>query len=397
MDMTGSCQNRRVARQARNAPWMSLQELAEGAVIQSAAMLNGLGRRGRCDTALMDATPRLGSPERAAVVASRWCPPPLRRLGGADSSNTVRMAAAGVAGWAHRARSDIAAPRRALVAELGSGWVDVQRRLNSIRNPSCPPAVSACLAGDIDAAVRSAAAWNPDCDASTLWRLAADRDADTRAVVAERTTHASVLGHLAADDHAMVRYSAAKNPHCDRETTRHIFEDPEVDADAAVWAYRPDSTVEELQNVVESATDWWVLAAVGAHPGCGAGLRERLAASGEALVRAAVARNRFCDPELLERFAGDDALHVRTRASANPLCSAATLRRLAADNDVGVRAAAAANPNISASVLRRLGRDSNADVRAVALHAVLERFGRRAGSGTDNGSGAAERADSDKV
>ena len=378
--MPGSTREHRcVARQARNAPWVSLQEMTGGTASQSAAILNELlGRRGRCDTALMDATQRLSSPERAAVMASRWCPPPLRRLSGADSSSTVRVAAAGVAGWGHRARTDIAAPRRALVAELGSKRIDVQRWVDSIKNPSCPPALSACLADDIDpAGVRLAAAWNQNCDVGTHWRLAADDDAATRAEVAERTTHASVLAHLAADDHAMVRHSAAKNPDCDREMMRHIFEHPEVDTDAEVWAYRPDSTVEELRNVAERATDWWVLAAVGAHPGCGTGLRERLAASGDELIRSAVARNRSCSAELLERLAGSNSSQVRTRAAENLRCSAATLRRLAADGDVGVRSAAAANPNMSASVLRQLGRDSDTDVRAAALHAVLERFGRR--------------------
>ena len=245
MSIPGSSRDpRRVARQARNAPWVSLQELAGGVASQRVAILNELlGRRGRCDTALMDATQRLSSRERAAVVASRWCPPPLRRLSGADSSGTVRVAAAGVAGWANRARTDIAAPRWALVAGLEPGLEPsgdaAQRRLHSIRNPSCPHAVSVCLAGHVDSAVRLAAAWNPNCDVGALWRLAADPDAELRAEVAERTTHASVLAHLAADDHAMVRYSAAKNPVCDREMMLRIFQDPEVDEDAAVWAYRP--------------------------------------------------------------------------------------------------------------------------------------------------------------
>ena len=380
MSVPGSTrEHRRVARQARNAPWVSLQEMTGGTASQSAAILNELlGRRGRCDTALMDATQRLSSRERAAVVASRWCPPPLRRLSGADNSGTVRVAAAGVAGWANRARTDLAAPRRALVTGL-EPHPDVQRRRGSIRNPSCPHVVTVCLAGHVDSGVRSAAARNPNCDLGTLWRLAADSDVEVRSEVAERTTQAAVLAHLAADDHAMVRYSAAQNPVCDREMMSHIFEDTEVDADAAWWAYRPDSTVEELQNVAKRATDWWVLAAVGAHPGCGTGLRERLAASGEESVRSAVARNRFCEPELLERLAGDDGSDVRTRTAENLQCSAATLQRLAADNDVGVRAAAAANPNSPGFVLRRLGRDPNRDVRAEALRAVLERFGRRGG------------------
>ena len=147
----------------------------------------------------------------------------------------------------------------------------MQRRLDSVKNPSCPPALSAHLADDV--VVGMAAAWNPNCDVGTHWRLATDDDAEKRAEVAEHTTHASVLAHLAEDDHAMVRYCAAQNPGCGREMMRHIFENPEVDTDTEVWAYRPDSTVEELQDVAERAADWWVFAAVGAP----SGLRNRSA------------------------------------------------------------------------------------------------------------------------
>ena len=151
-----------------------------------------LGGRGRCDQLAATETARRREPiRRQLVLQTMVCPPFVARRAGWDESRFVRGNARGVAGWASRGVSSLAAPR---VAHTKAATASASRPI-AARQRGCPPAIAVRLVADDRPTGQYLAASTPHPAVVAALAIAGDKVAS--AVAAERDDRPAPLAGVA--------------------------------------------------------------------------------------------------------------------------------------------------------------------------------------------------------
>ena len=187
-------------RAARSSPALPFAWAASAADVPPQELSNALRdlrRHGRCDSLAADAFINSTAARRAAMLASRWCPPGLKRLAAVDTTAADRPnAAAGTPGWDGRDLRSSAAPRGRIAAAAGAAYS--QLRSVAASHPFCPPAVLLGAAQDPDEWVRVQAARCESCPPAAIMLLATDDSWEVTETLAERPDlDSAVLAALA--------------------------------------------------------------------------------------------------------------------------------------------------------------------------------------------------------
>ena len=176
------------ARAARAAAQLPLATVAAQHGVAPRVLrdrLRSLPGRGGCEGTMVELTKsRRTVEERSVVLARPGCPPPLLRAAESDSSENVRHAGAGSAGWASRAAGAAAPARASLAAAVASSGMSMpESRERAAALADCPPLWVARLAGRWDKS-RFVALANPGCPPEALARGSRDPDSNVRLAVA---------------------------------------------------------------------------------------------------------------------------------------------------------------------------------------------------------------------
>lgn len=204
-----------------------------------------------------------------------------------------------------------------LTALAAAGTGTLRRRV--AKHPGCPAELLGELCGDVEAAVRVAAAAHPNVPPARIALLrAAGAEADLSGMAeAAPGSEMDFAALLAAGVYG--RQLAARHPQIDPTVLAHLAED----------------------------SDW--------------------------RVRAAVAENPSAEGGLLAALADLDTFETRSRIASHPHTPAAVLETLTAEHDIRLRVAVAENPGASAALLGKLALDGSSAVReAVASHPGLD-------------------------